>query len=112
MKYRLLMDVTKTLKTSENCFEDHIGDLKFKFHFCAANQSIVTGVQYFQSYNLIFSHLLTLWLGYLKRMLDAGSIINAFVSLPSRYSIVLRFSHKDSGSQDMLGFSEKTLCIF
>ena len=54
MKYRPLMDVTKTLKTSENCFEDHIEDLKFKFHFCTANQSIVTGVQYFQSYNLNF----------------------------------------------------------
>ena len=39
MKYSLLMDVTKTLKTSENCFEDHIEDLKFKFHFCTANQT-------------------------------------------------------------------------
>ena len=83
MKYRLLMDVTKTVKTSENCFEDHIEDLKFKFHFCAANQSIVTGVQYFQSYNLIFSHLVTLWLGYLKRMLDAGSIHYKCFCFPS-----------------------------
>lgn len=39
MKYRLLMDLTKTLKTSENCFEDHIEDLKFKLHFCTANQT-------------------------------------------------------------------------
>ena len=40
-------------------------------------------------------------------MLDTGSIRNAFASLPSGYSIVLRFSYKDSGSQGMLGFIEK-----
>ena len=45
-------------------------------------------------------------------MFDTGSVINAFASLLSGYSIVLRFLQKDSGSQVMLGPSEKTLCIF
>ena len=111
MKYRLLMDVTKIPKTSENCFEDHIKDLKFKFHFCTANQTAL-----FWKYCDRSPVLPVIQLNFFAFAYTVVGLPQTHAwhwlhykcfCFPSFYSIVLRLSYKDSGSQDMLGFSEK-----